>query len=44
MLTDKIRSKESGILLYGITPPKIKHTEEEIKEMMEEKKMSDEAM
>ncbi|ADG93066.1 conserved hypothetical protein [Arcobacter nitrofigilis DSM 7299] len=31
MLTDKIRNKESGILLYGITPPKIKHTEEEIK-------------
>lgn len=33
MLTDKIRNKESGILLYGITPPKINHTEEEIKEI-----------
>jgi len=31
MLTDKIRNKESGIILYGITPPKINHTEEEIK-------------
>jgi len=31
MLTDKIRNKESGILLYGITPPKVNHTEEEIK-------------
>lgn len=30
MLTDKIRTKQSGILLYGITPPKVKHTEEEI--------------
>lgn len=33
MLTDKIRARESGILLYGITPPKDKHTEEEIKEI-----------
>ena len=33
MLTNKIRTKQSGILLYGITPPKIKHTEEEIKEI-----------
>ncbi|MGB5867559.1 MAG: methylenetetrahydrofolate reductase [Arcobacteraceae bacterium] len=33
MLTDKIRNKQSGILLYGITPPKSKHTEEEIKEI-----------
>lgn len=33
MLTDKIRNKQSGILLYGITPPKIKHTQEEIKEI-----------
>jgi len=31
MLTDKIRKKKTGILLYGITPPKAKHTEEEIK-------------
>ncbi|QKJ22838.1 methylenetetrahydrofolate reductase [Poseidonibacter lekithochrous] len=30
MLTDKIRTKQSGILLYGITPPKVKHTSEEI--------------
>jgi len=28
-LTDKIRNKENGILLYGITPPKISHTHEE---------------
>lgn len=33
MLTDKIRKKEEGIILYGITPPKIKHTEEEIKKI-----------
>lgn len=33
MLADKIRAKENGILLYGITPPKIGHTEEEIKEI-----------
>ena len=33
MLTNKIRTKQSGILLYGITPPKIKHTEDEIKEI-----------
>jgi len=33
MLTKKIRDKESGIVLYGITPPKINHTEEEIKEI-----------
>ncbi len=31
MLTDKIRNKESGIILYGITPPKVNHTEDEIK-------------
>lgn len=30
MLKDKIRTQKSGILLYGITPPKAKHTEEEI--------------
>jgi len=33
MLTDKIRNKENGIILYGITPPKVNHTEEEIKEI-----------
>ncbi len=33
MLTDKIRNKEKGIILYGITPPKINHTEEEVKEI-----------
>ncbi|WP_321468057.1 methylenetetrahydrofolate reductase [Halarcobacter sp.] len=33
MLTDKIRNKEKGIVLYGITPPKVNHTEEEIKEI-----------
>ena len=31
MLTDKIRSKKSGILFYGLTPPKDKHTQEELK-------------
>ncbi len=31
MLTNKIRNKETGIILYGITPPKVKHTEDEIK-------------
>jgi hypothetical protein len=30
MLANKIRAKESGILLYGITPPKASHTQEEI--------------
>ncbi|WP_331773944.1 methylenetetrahydrofolate reductase [Sulfurospirillum sp. 1612] len=30
MLKDKIRSRKHGILLYGITPPKMKHTTEEI--------------
>ena len=30
MLADKIRAKQSGILLYGITPPKVGHTQEEI--------------
>ena len=33
MLTDKIRNKQSGIVLYGITPPKANHSEEEIKEI-----------
>ena len=33
MLTDKIRAKSRGILLYGITPPKINHTEDEIKQI-----------
>jgi hypothetical protein len=33
MLIDKIRNKENGIIFYGITPPKINHTEEEIKEI-----------
>lgn len=33
MLTDKIRNKQSGIILYGITPPKINHTENEIKDI-----------
>ena len=30
-LTEKIRNNESGILLYGITPPKANHTNEEYK-------------
>jgi len=30
MLKDKIRSRKNGILLYGITPPKNKHTAKEI--------------
>ncbi|WP_044415285.1 methylenetetrahydrofolate reductase [Halarcobacter anaerophilus] len=33
MLTDKIRNREKGILLYGITPPKANNTEEKIKEI-----------
>lgn len=33
MLTDKIRNKKKGIILYGITPPKANHTEEEIKQI-----------
>ena len=33
MLTNKIRNKESGIILYGITPPKVNHTEEEIQDI-----------
>lgn len=31
MLTDKIRNKKAGILLYGMTPPKVQHSEEELK-------------
>ncbi len=31
MLTNKIRAKESGIVLYGITPPKATHSDDEIK-------------
>ena len=30
MLKDKIKNKESGILFYGMTPPKAKHTKEEL--------------
>jgi len=30
MLTDKIRSRESGILFYGLTPPKAKQTDAKI--------------
>jgi len=30
MLKEKIKAKESGIVLYGITPPKAKHTDDEI--------------
>jgi len=33
MLTDKIREKQKGILLYGITPPKANNTQEKIKEI-----------
>lgn len=29
MLTDKIRNNQTGILLYGITPPKANHSKEE---------------
>ena len=31
MLKDKIKNQKSGILLYGMTPPKAKHTKEELK-------------
>ncbi len=30
MLRDKIKNRQSGILLYGMTPPKAKHTKEEL--------------
>lgn len=30
MLKDKIKNKENGILLYGMTPPKATHSEEEV--------------
>jgi hypothetical protein len=30
MLTEKIRDKKNGILFYGMTPPKIQHSEEEL--------------
>ncbi len=33
MLKDKIKNRESGILLYGMTPPKAKHTKEELEEI-----------
>ncbi|MFK5880933.1 MAG: methylenetetrahydrofolate reductase [Sulfurospirillum sp.] len=33
MLKDKIKNRKSGILLYGMTPPKAKHTKEELKEI-----------
>ena len=33
MFIDKLKRGESGILLYGITPPKLSNTEEKIKEI-----------
>jgi len=33
MLAHKIRNKKSGIILYGITPPKAKHTQEKIRQI-----------
>lgn len=30
MLNEKIRNAQSGILFYGMTPPKIQHTQEEL--------------
>ena len=30
MLKEKIKAKESGILLYGLTPPKVGHNKEEL--------------
>lgn len=33
MLTDRIRNKETGIVLYGITPPKSNNTPERIEEI-----------
>ncbi len=30
MLKDKIRSSQGGILFYGMTPPKVQHSEEEL--------------
>ncbi len=34
-LTDKIRNRESGIVLYGITPPKANNTSERVQEISE---------
>lgn len=34
-LADKIRNKESGIVLYGITPPKSNNTSERVQEISE---------
>ena len=33
MLADKIRNRESGIVLYGITPPKANNSEERVEEI-----------
>ena len=39
MLKDKIENKKSGVLLYGLTPPKLKTDEEKIK-IIAQKQMS----
>ena len=39
MLKDKIENKKSGVLLYGLTPPKLKTDEEKIK-VIAQKQMS----
>lgn len=33
MLTQQIRQKQSGVLLYGMTPPKVQHNEEELRKI-----------
>lgn len=33
MLQDKIKNRESGIVVYGITPPKVGNTEEKLQEI-----------
>ncbi len=33
MLKNKIKNRKSGILLYGMTPPKAKHSKEELQEI-----------
>jgi len=40
MLKQKILNRESGIITYGITPPKKNNTEEKIKEISQKHKHS----
>lgn len=40
MFVDKIRKKESGILLYGITPPKAQNSDEKTQEISQRRKLA----